>query len=144
MRSTGSGYVRIFLERDIVLGRDRLSLDHPVHVWLAGTFVQLTEGFRDVHVGARPPLVVTEVLYPCWNVIALAPEFRIFQVAEQRPPACAIANPDASATRHGCQEGRHIILIYNVVDHHQDWTAARPKVETQRRFPELVQRIQVE
>ena len=76
-------------------------------------------------------------------MIALGPDFGVFQVPEEHPLPGAIANPDATSFDHNSQELRNVVLGDDIIDHDEDRAASRFDVDLQFRFAELIQGIEV-
>ena len=90
--------------------RAGLALDHAVDDRRIRAAVQRPHALADLGVGLRDALVLADIFDPGRAVIALDPERRVGQVAQQRPVARAVAAADAAALRHGVEEGDDILL----------------------------------
>ena len=68
--------------------------------------MKLSEPINNAGICLSDPLRLTDVVQPSGCIIALGPEFRLGQVAQQVPVARPIAAADPTAFRHECEELR--------------------------------------
>src|SRR3954447_7011993 len=98
------------------------------HGWL-GTAVKFAQTFADPRIRLGDPLVMADIIEPCWRMVTLDPEFRIGEVAQKSPMSRPVATPDPASLRHHGEELHDILLSDPIFDRHHDGSAAHAHVD---------------
>src|SRR5215212_10039036 len=105
-------------------GRNRLPLDPPANLRWFGSTMKLSQPVDDPGIRLGNPLGLPYIVQPSGRIVALGPELRFGQVAQQVPVACPIAAADPTALSHNSEELPHVLLADPVIDCDHDGTAA--------------------
>src|SRR5690606_24233143 len=98
--------------------------NHAMDARIAWTLVELKQPSCHLGICLGPALIMSDIFHPCRNMIALGPDFGVFQVPEEHPLPGAIANPDATSFDHNSQELRNVVLGDDIIDHDEDRAAS--------------------
>lgn len=106
--------------------------------------MQRADLLADLGIRLGDALVLSDIFDPGRAVVALDPERRVGQVAQQGPVPGAVAAPDAPALRHHGQEGDDVLGLDDVFDGDDDRARARLDIDRDLRLAPAAERVEIE
>src|SRR5688572_28373345 len=107
--------------RNLTAGRRPwLTLDHAANPRRLRADVQRAQALRHYCVVLRHAVGVAEVVKPGRRLVALDPDLRIREIAQQSPVKRSVTAPDAPPLGHRCKELEDVLGTYDVFDRDHD------------------------